>query len=225
MLVAKGWNINSEASEIPFLWDVVNNHELVEWCLDHGADVNPPPATTPSSRGPRKPILEQAASTGNIATFELLRSKGAPLDRNFGVFPVAIMVVNESAKDAIKDRQSFDMRIGMLRHLLEVVGCDANANTFGGHYGSGSICSTPLCWIARHPEGVRANELIWFLLDHGADLDRTLEYMDQDNKLVVVHSARDAADGASWRRVPNQQFFDSVEEWEARQTGGGTNLV
>ena len=217
LLIANGWDINSEGSGAPILWHVVNDHELVKWCLDHGADVNPSFAAAPGSCNPLKPILERAASTGNITTFELLRNNGAPLDRNFGVFPVAVMVANECASDATNDRDSLKRRIEMLRHLLEVVGCDVNSNSFGGHYDSGSICSTPLCWIACHPSGIRVRELIWFLLDHGGDLDRTLEYTDQNNKPVVVHSARDAATGSSWRGIPNRQFLEAVQEWEAQQ--------
>jgi hypothetical protein len=48
------------------------------------------------------------------------------------------------------------------------------------------MCSTPLCWIACHPRGSNAKELITFLLDHGGDLDLSFEYTDSNNEIVVV---------------------------------------
>lgn len=64
LLVAHGWNVNTGAlngdNGIPLLWGVVGDRELVQWCLDHGADVNPPDHTPPNGMSPRKPLLERA---------------------------------------------------------------------------------------------------------------------------------------------------------------------
>ena len=215
ILVARGFDINSESRGLPVLWYVgVGDHDHVKWCLDQGAKVDPPDQTSTEKCRPREPILEQAAVVGDINPFELLRSKGAPLDRKFGVFPKAVMAANDCVSDALEPSARLKEKIRMLTHLLEVVGCDVNSNCRGPHYGSGSLCSTPLCWIACHPRGSNVKVLIWLLLNHGGDLDRTLEYTDQDNKLVVVHSARDAANGISGRGIPNQQFLEAVREWE-----------
>jgi hypothetical protein len=96
ILVAHGYDINSEGDGLPVLWHVgVGDYDFVKWCLDQGADVDPP------EQSPRTPLLEQAAVAGDIDTFELLRSKGAPFDRKFGVFPKAVMVANDCASDAL----------------------------------------------------------------------------------------------------------------------------
>jgi hypothetical protein len=81
---------------------------------------------------------------------------------------------------------SSPQKIRMLKHLLEVVGCDVNSRSYGPYYGSGSMCSIPLCWIACRPKGANVKELIWFLLDHGVDLDLAFEWANPDNDVVVV---------------------------------------
>lgn len=220
ILVAHGYDINSESGRHPVLWVVgVNDYELVKWCLDQGADLNPPDPAPPTSR-PREPILERAAMAGNIDTFELLRSRGAPLNRDLGIFPKAVMMATEYVSDEVPYNARFMQQLDMLRHLIQVIGCDVNSHSYGAYYGSGSACSTPLCWVACHSRGASARELTWFLLDHGGDPDLTLQYTGQDNQLVVVHSARNAARSGSWRGIPNQKFLDVLEEWEARRTSG-----
>lgn len=97
ILTANDWDINSrrpDSSGIPLLWSIARDHGLVRWCLDHGADVNPPDDTPPNQAKMRKPILESAAANGNIPTFELLRNRGAPLKYDYGVLPVAVMSAN-----------------------------------------------------------------------------------------------------------------------------------
>jgi len=216
LFVAHGWNVNTGAlngqAGIPLVWAVVGDHELVQWCLDHGADVNPPDHTPQGTVSPRKPLLESAVWAGNIEIFELLRAKGAPM--HYGVFPNAVMVANLSAAE--DDRVRFTEHMDMLRHLLDVVKCYANESSYGSHYASGSICVNPLCWIACHPRPNGANaeteELICFLLDNGGDLDMTMEHKGYaNNDRVLIRSARESA-----RQRPNPFFLKVVEEWEAK---------
>jgi len=214
ILVARGYDINSESSGTPVLWFVgVGDYDFLKWCLGQGANVNPLKSTLPGSYRPRTTLLEQAAIVGNIETFELLRSKGAPFDRKFGVFPTAVLAANDCPSKR---------HLRMLTHLLKVVGCDVNSRSYGPHYGSGSSCSTPLCWIACRPKGANVKELIWFLLDHGGDLDLSFEYTDSDNNFVVVQSARQTAQQSPSTREYNPLFWEAVEEWEERSRGSSS---
>lgn len=100
-LLAHGWDLNYRHVDIhrdmrlydreriqdaePFMWRVVKNHARVKWCLEHGASVHPRDFL-PYKEGEItpdqyycEPILEVAACRGSVATFELLRSHGAPL--------------------------------------------------------------------------------------------------------------------------------------------------
>lgn len=114
LFVAHGWNVNTVAlngqAGITLLRAVVRDRELVQWCLDHRADVNPPDHTPQGTVSPRKPLLESAVWAGNIGIFELLRAEGAPV--HYGVFPDAVMVANLSAAE--DDKVGFT---DMLRHL------------------------------------------------------------------------------------------------------------
>lgn len=148
ILVARGFNINSQSSCLPVLWYVgVADHELVEWCLDHGADLNLPDPTPKNTVSERKPILESAAAVGNIATFELLRGRGAPLDLNFGVFPVAVMVTNDSTCGPVGRRA---------------------IRKAHGH------AQTPIgsCWLQCQLFILRITLWVWQYLQHSTLLDR-----------------------------------------------------
>jgi hypothetical protein len=112
---------------------------------------------------------------------------------------------------------SSPQKIRMLKHLLEVVGCDVNSRSYGPYYGSGSMCSIPLCWIACRPKGANVKELIWFLLDHGVDLDLAFEWATPDNDVVVVQSARQTAESSPSTREFDPLFEEAVEEWENRR--------
>jgi hypothetical protein len=90
-LLVHGWDINYRLEDQgycnarPFMWHVVDRIDLVKWCLDHGASVHPrgqePLSKDVLTLSQRRcdQILEVVAERGSIATFELLRSKGAPL--------------------------------------------------------------------------------------------------------------------------------------------------
>lgn len=221
ILVANGWDLDSRGPGLrgePVLWSVVKDTSLVECCLDHGASVDPPDDTPPGKVKQRKPILERAAIHGNIAAFELLRARGAPMFHNFGVLPVAVMMVNDYAPDVGQQPDAhYRLLMDMVRHLIDVVKCDVNAVSYGAHYRSGSTCSTPLCWIACHMRG-DARELIWCLLERGGDPNLDLSI---DNSSGGTWSAPSALDAAT--RNNSQRFLQIVEEWQALHPGGASD--
>lgn len=134
-------------------------------------DVNPADDTSQGAKKRRKPILEVAAAEGDIEAFELLRARGAPLDLHHGVLPSAVMSASYCVSQAGKGPDTeFSRMLGMIRHLLDI-GCGANSISYGTHYGSGSVCSTPLCWLACHTNDNGVRDLVRLLLDRGGDLD------------------------------------------------------
>jgi hypothetical protein len=67
ILVAHGYDINSESPSLPVLWYVpVGDHDFVKWCLNQGANVDLPGQTSGANGRPREPILERAAVTISI---------------------------------------------------------------------------------------------------------------------------------------------------------------
>jgi hypothetical protein len=82
-LLANSWNVNNckryygnggDQRCDPFLWRVLANENLVQWCLDRGAHAE-------ISYCPKRSILEKAASYATLAAFKLLHAAGAPLGR------------------------------------------------------------------------------------------------------------------------------------------------
>ncbi|CAN9134021.1 unnamed protein product [Alternaria alternata] len=181
-LLAHGWDINSTGTprsyRSPFMWSCIHDREKLVWCLEHGASLATP--WQEPHRKPREPILERVAWGGDIATFELLRSKGAPL----GPCTLHQAVVRaafchdfsgDPEKDDEKQRQGraqYTQSMAMVRYLIDVVGLNVNKEDFPpdtkwlqGEWG------TPLQYIvlAGLDPGRNARELVWFLLDRGAD--------------------------------------------------------
>jgi hypothetical protein len=56
------------------MWSCIQDREKLAWCLEHGASL-----ATPGEQPHKRPILQAVAERGDIATFEFLRSRGAPL--------------------------------------------------------------------------------------------------------------------------------------------------
>lgn len=211
ILIAHGWDINSrrpESSGIPLLWRIVRDYSRVRWCLDHGADVDPPDDTPPNQARMRKPILESAAANGNILTFELLQERGAPLEYDYDVLSVAVMSANGLApRNGDEPNIYYKMQLDMVRYLINVVKCDVNSESYGAHYASGSSCSTPLCWLVCNPIG-DAREPIWLLLDRGGDV--SLQGPSYEH--YSIPSALDAGTESHDKR-----FLEAVKEWQALQ--------
>lgn len=201
-LLAHGWDINSGADRsTPLLWHILRDHELVEWFLDHGANVHLPGAYSYM----RSPILQVAARHGNIATFELLRSRGADLCPE--ILPEAVTLgVHASPRVGEASGEDTELQLGLIRHLIDVVGLDVNTNAVFPNY----TCATPLCRVACLPKN-DPKELIWLLLDRGADLNRG----GPPGSPSFITSA---AEGA--KKWQNTRFIEAVEEWQAKHPAG-----
>jgi hypothetical protein len=212
VLVEHGWDINTRTPGLggtPVLWYVVGDTDLVKWCLDHGADVDPADDTSEGAKKHRKPILEVAAAEGNIEVFELLRARGAPLDLQHGVLPSAVMKASFNVPAAGESPSaSFVRMLDMIRHLIDVIGCDVNSVSYGTYCGSGSHCSTPLCWVACHTNSDGVRDLARLLLDRGGDLDLAGPLLWGSE----VPSAREAA-----QQRANSPFLKVIAEWEAEK--------
>ena len=215
ILVAHGWDINTrgtgDATRWPLLWHVVEYPDLVRWCLDHGARVdipdNPPRVNgnVESRSGVRRPTILGAAS-GSVETFELLRAKGAPLDPrtlHCAVEQATVLAPEEGEEPS----PFYTQRMGMVRHLVDVVKLDVNAKKRQ----LGSSCSTPLFIVAGRHTDQRYRELINFLLDCGADPNlncRTQEDIYcQSSAIACAETCR------------NIHFLQAVKDWQAEKQG------
>ncbi|KAF1959972.1 hypothetical protein CC80DRAFT_490008 [Byssothecium circinans] len=184
-LLAQGWDINARPdsgnNREPFMWHVVRDSDLVKWCLEHGASVHPrdqePLCDDVITESQRKcqQILEKVAAWGSVATFELLRSKGAPL--GWRSLHRAVETATYGRPEQAGDDREHGERMAMVRHLLDVVGFDVNApdqpvgsKVLPMHNG------TPICYIPASGMLERdTRELTWLLLDRGADPTPALE--------------------------------------------------
>ncbi|KAF3403356.1 hypothetical protein DPV78_004209 [Talaromyces pinophilus] len=203
ILIARGWDINSwgpNCNDWPLLWFVTSYPGLVEWCLTHRASVDLP--------GDIPPVLEIAAGSGSVATFELLQARGAPLGRLTLHRAVKQAFINAPSDDSIRDAL-FEQRMDMVKHLVDIVGLDVNAV----EPWPGKWCSTPLCYAAFRNYRKDAKELIWFLLDRGADPNRTGP-LDGD---IILPSALESAQSCR-----NTRFLEAVREWPALQRNNTT---
>ncbi|KAF2686655.1 hypothetical protein K458DRAFT_416003 [Lentithecium fluviatile CBS 122367] len=234
ILLANGWDINwrdascSDPNCEPFMWHVIDDYDMVAWCLEHGASVFPKDqeplrddTITLSQRCCRQ-ILERAAAKGTVATFELLRSEGAQL----GWRPLHLAVENatlwprDRGKEGADDEKQtgtesdhekhegtksenarkYAERLAMIRHLIDVVGLDVNAldQPVGSRFGGRN--GTPICYIAaQYGLGTNTRELTWLLLDRGADPNPGLEMA---------------------KRVEHEGFEEDVEAWKAKHRSG-----
>lgn len=225
MLVAHGWDIDSRPSRIawPLLWSVVRYPDLVEWCLDHGASVYLPGDTPPvNARGigqvPRITLLEAVAKSGSVPTFKLLREKGAPF--HVGVLHIAVEHAfylappyNGSA-DPSTSNVWFNERMDMIRYLVDEVGIDVNTEWWR----PGQAGATPMDRVAyRSGDSMDVRELIWFLLDRGADLNHASvskdDYFGDTSYLSPLEMAQ------TGRR---KRFLEAIQQWQERQRNDTT---
>ncbi|OBT65461.1 hypothetical protein VE03_04944 [Pseudogymnoascus sp. 23342-1-I1] len=224
ILLAHGWDINARDTSRgylgaePFMWSVVTDIDLVTWCLEHGASVYPrdqeplrDDILTMSQRKCQQ-ILEKAAYSATVATFELLRSKGAPLGwrplhraiettTHYQAYPgEEANRREEEEKEAKESARKYEERMAMVRHLVDVVGIDVNAPDEPPGAGVPDRWGTPICYIAKsYGLETDTRELAWFLLDRGADPTPALEIA---------------------KSTEHQKFVADVEAWRAQQADG-----
>lgn len=224
ILAANGWDVNtSEArGDQPLLWYVVDDLELVTWCLDHGARTDlahEEPEIKPDSRrsyrgAPRPTILEAAAGTGNVEISELLRATGAPLITQTlrrASTAAAKSTSTRGSEDANTASDSHSESIAMVRHLVDVVNVDVNQVKVP----AGSICSTPPRTVAYRGQHQDYRELVGFLLDRGAKLNMSAGLMSDGTEWP---RSMQCAQGNA--RPRSTGFLDAVQQWQARQQRG-----
>jgi hypothetical protein len=156
------------------------------------------------------PVLEIAAAEGIVATFELLRARGAPIGRRTLHQAVEQAAIYASSDDGSVRTEPFEQRMDMVRHLVDIVGLNVNADGLW----PGKFCSTPLSYVASRNDSKDARELIWFLLDRGADPDRA-------GPLVGDIRPPSALEHAQSSR--NTRFLEAVREWQAQQHNNNTS--
>ncbi|KAF2996810.1 hypothetical protein E8E13_001807 [Curvularia kusanoi] len=218
LLLAHGWDINyydkTRRDDCqPYMWLIVRNHALVKWCLEHGASVYPP-QYQPWARGCSaedqcicETILEVAARYASVETFELLRSHGAPVGRLTLHAAVEWACHGwpdpEKTSSAYLEYGSYKERLEMVRHLIDVVGLDVNARDLNtGAFGEYPHPSgePPICFIVRAPwEHRDTRDLIWLLLDRGADPTPGLRVADEMAK--HVHGTKFREDVEAWKAI------------------------
>lgn len=216
ILLAHGWDIDTHGpkrTDWPLLWYALGDPELLEWCLQQGANVYIPGDTPPRKNGVREvqriPLLEQAAREATVETFEKLRAKGAPLGPRTllqAVYGAAL----RAPKDGDEDKASYKQSMALVRHLIDVVGLDVNAD--GGYLFQ--PWGTPLYLLADQKDGRDTRGLIWLLLDRGAD-------PDLEGGANVAPGVREPPLHLA-QRIGNTRFTDAVEEWKARQADRST---
>ena len=199
------------------MWSMVYGQPgMVAWCLDHGASVIPSDEDWERYgviQGPRycDPILDAAAAHGDIATFELLRLKGAPLGQRTlhravevaGFGPKRAEDPEKLSEKQREDRAKHARHMDMVYHLLDVLKLDVNApdRAPGDTRGMSSAYGTPICYISGsfRPD-LETCELTWLLLDRGAD---------------PAPALKDAEGHAP--------FLEDVKAWKSRHSGRGRN--
>lgn len=229
MLISHGWDINArqDRKSWPLLWYVVGYHDLVEWCLDHGASVYLPGDTPPRDANgvgevPRISLLERAAGGASVSTFKLLREKGAPFHQ--GVLHAAVehAVYNAAPFNGSTSPSTsniwFNERMAMVRYLVDEVSIDVNSKWWR----VGKPGATPLDFLAGYRSNKDLRELIWFLLDRGADLNHASilkdGYQGYRGEDIPYPSPLEAAQ----QQIPNTRFLETVQEWQERQPNNTT---
>lgn len=244
ILLSHGWDINARQQRSqPLLWLIVCDGEVVKWCLEHGAsvcpkgqkpwpdiDINDTKAImeyfkvnswTASERSDAfyycPPILEVAARQGTVVTFELLRSKGAPLGwrtlhkavAGWAAWARPENSVIEGRGKPLSDKErahTREERMEMIRHLVDHLRIDVNIPDQPPGWRLGNFYGMPLHYVAFKLGTGDAKEVTFFLLDHGADPDRFSEIREMKPY------------GMTPMMYGNEEFRAIVEEWRLLQS-------
>ena len=231
ILLDHGWDINHRHRDQALLWQIVQDGDAVAWCLERGASVLPKgqkpwPVFDINNaeayaeyfeRSPYTsdeisdclyycpPILELAAQQSTVATFELLRSKGAPLGWRVlhmaaagrACFAVPESSVEKEARTIVEgERQLSDRelartpeeRMGMVQHLVDTLKLDVNARDQPPGWRLGNFWGRPLHYVA-HKSGSKGDcrEVTLFFEDGGGT---TPVELGKENFLKVVKEWR-----------------------------------
>ena len=217
ILIAHGWNINTRGprgGSAPLLWQISEYPDLVRWCLDHGAEVDvqdePAPVTadgiTSRTRRSLPKILGMAVSCGTKESFDMLRARGAPSDA-LSLHYAVDRATHSAPKEGSDTNEWYTRDMDMTRHLVEDLKLDVNAVK----HQLNTMCTTPLCIVARGAGTKRDyRELVFYLLDNGADLNL-------DGGTHSGHHYPNPVDCA--KSFWNENFLQCVEEWNAHRTG------
>jgi hypothetical protein len=240
ILLDHGWDINHRHRDQPLLWKMVHDGDAVAWCLERGAsvlpkgqkpwpefDINNDEAYAeyfercPFSSEERSdclyycpPILQLAARESTVATFGLLRSKGAPL--GWRVLHMAAIGracfgdtkqenLLDKGKQHLSDRElarTREERMNMVRHLVDALKLDVNARDQPPGWMLGNFFGRPLHYVAQKssPKG-DCREVTLFLLQRGADP----ELVDGGMMPIAYGKGK-------------ENFLDAVKEWRLMQT-------
>ncbi|KAF2657445.1 hypothetical protein K491DRAFT_594946 [Lophiostoma macrostomum CBS 122681] len=214
ILLEHGWNINYRGPHwdpMPFMWHIVEHDDIVAWCLEHGASVFLNKNGYAYHHGACPEILEKAAQYATVSTFELLRSKGAPLGWRPLHLAVEQAVLLSASRVQVEAKgnnektnekratlaRKYSERMAMVRHLIDVIGVDVNAlDRPDGRRTQNYVAGNALCYVAQcygFPDGLNSEELVWFLLDRGAD---------------------PAAALVEAKGVDNPEFLQDVQAWK-----------
>jgi hypothetical protein len=266
VLLSHGWDINHRNLDQPLLWQIVNDGDAVAWCLEHGASVLPKGQKLwpnldinsaeefaeyfnrfPYSSEERSdclyycpPILELAASQSTIATFELLRSKGAPLGWRVlhkaastrasmaplnnsirGQTSPATMASNKGKQLQLLDRQlahTHQERMAMVQHLVDTLKLDVNARDQPPGWRLGNFYGRPLHYVA-HNSGIKGDcrEVTLFLLGRGADPD--LSDTDGGTTPIVLGKGNFLDAVHAWRLMKTDEAGQSNDEADRDYVG------
>jgi hypothetical protein len=213
ILLEHGWDINwrdttsAGPNAEPLLWHIVHDDDLVAWCLANGASVHPieqeplrADTITPSQYHCEQ-VLEKAAAKASVKTFELLRARGARLGwrpLHLAVQAAASCADSRDFADGTltENNKALEERLAMVRHLIDEVGVDVNARDFPAGRPKFDRLGTPICYVAQATGLRNTRELVWLLLDRGADPVPGLEEA---------------------KFMENREFAIDVEAWRAKR--------
>jgi len=94
----------------------------------------------------------------------------------------------KSAEEQATRSEDHAKRMGMVRHLIDVVGLDINApdQPPGCTKGMHSAWGTPICYVAGEGWEKDTHELTWMMLDRRADPTPALEIAKRDGNVVFT---------------------------------------
>ncbi|KAI0018008.1 hypothetical protein F4780DRAFT_752828 [Xylariomycetidae sp. FL0641] len=196
-LYTRGWDPNQTpppARKGAMLLDhLCHKEDAVKWLLDHGAPVDrgqfdPNYGIVPQPA----PILETCAAVGSLASFKLLRDKGAPISRRT-LHKAARAAAYVGADPSVPEEEegkrvscgattpAQEERARVIRYLVDDLHLDVNQMdrdipvTF--HYG------TPINYASVRPGGAKVVE---WLLGKGADPTIKSLEADQDAEALAL---------------------------------------